>query len=310
MQVVAAQVEKLRGNLTIESEKGKFTRFTIDLPVSMAVLEGLLVETAGFAYVIPTISIARTAGIRLPDIQTCGHEAMANIEGQVVPLLMLSDLLGRSEFGRLTPNLIPVVVIRHRDQLFAVGVEKLLGTQTFVDKSLGGHLQGIDGVAGATILGTGLPALILDLGRLTQRAGISVTRHDRHLHHQATEVSEPILVVDDSITTRMMEQSILESAGYTVEMAVDAGNALSKLEERTYRLFVVDVEMPGLNGFQLTREIRKMEKYANTPIIIVTSLAKEGHRREGLDAGANAYIVKGEFDQNNLLDTVERLVTR
>ena len=105
-----------------------------------------------------------------------------------------------------------------------------------------------------------------------------------------------------------MEQSILESAGYTVDTAVSAEDALVKVEDSAYRLFVLDVEMPGLNGFQLTRKLRQDERFAETPIIIVTSLAKEEHRREGLEAGANAYIVKGEFDQNNLLETVERLV--
>ena len=93
-----------------------------------------------------------------------------------------------------------------------------------------------------------------------------------------------------------------------MDTAVSAEDALAKVEDSAYRLFVVDVEMPGLNGFQLTRKLRQDERFAETPIIIVTSLAKEKHRREGLEVGANAYIVKSEFDQNNLLETVERLV--
>ena len=120
----------------------------------------------------------------------------------------------------------------------------------------------------------------------------------------------PILIVDDSLTTRMMEKSILESAGHSVEMAVSAEDALSKVELTSYGLFIVDIEMPGLNGFELTRRLRQLEQSAETPILIVSSLATDAHRREGLEAGADDYIAKREFDQSRLLETVERLVGR
>ncbi len=310
MDVVLSRMEALRGSLDIESEPGKSTRFVLELPASVATLEGLLVEAAGHTYVVPTVSVVRTDRVKLSELQAGGGgEALMDVEGQAVPLLMLASLLGRGGDGTDTAHAIPVVIVRHRDRQIALGVDRLLGTQTIVGKGLGDHIRSVRGVAGATILGTGLPALILEPAQLVQDSGTRLTSHE--VLGPATEVEEelaPLLVVDDSITTRMMEQSILESAGYAVDTAVSAEDALAKVEDSAYRLFVLDVEMPGLDGFQLTRKLRQDERFAETPIIIVTSLAKEEHRREGLEAGANAYIVKREFDQNNLLETVERLV--
>jgi two-component system chemotaxis sensor kinase CheA len=310
MDVVLSRMEALRGTLDIESEPGKSTRFALEFPASVATLEGLLAEVAGHTYVVPTISVVSTARVKLSELQTGGGgEVLVNIEGQAVPLVMLASLLGRGGGGKDAPHALPVVIVRHRDRQVALGVDRLRGTQTIVGKGLGDHIRSVRGVAGATILGTGLPAIILEPAQLVQDGGRNLLHHEGL--SRATEVEEklaPLLVVDDSITTRMMEQSILESAGYTVDTAVSAEDALARIEDSTYRLFVVDVEMPGLNGFELTRKLRQDERFAETPIVIVTARGKEEDRREGLEAGANAYIVKGEFDQNNLLETIERLV--
>ncbi len=311
MDVVLRRIEALRGTLDIESQLGKYTRFILEFPASVATLDGLLVDVGGLTYVVPTTSVLHTTGIRLADIQTVGGEAMANIDGRAVPLLLLADLLGRGREPEAAPRFLSAVVVRQRERHVALGVDRLLGTQTIVAKSLGDHIVHARGVAGATVLGTGLPALILDPVGLVDGAGLATAfSTSATTAVESDEASDPILVVDDSITTRTMEQGILEAAGYRVDTAVTAEDALKKIEDRTYRLFVVDVEMPGLNGFQLTRKLRQDERFAETPIVIVTSLASQEHRREGLEAGANAYIVKGEFDQNNLLDSVERLVGR
>jgi len=309
LDVAVRRLQALRGSFDIESEPGKFSRFVLEFPASLATLEGLLVESGGFTYVVPITSVVRTAAIRLSDVQRIGGQAMANIHGQGVPLVMLDSLLGLTSPAKTARNVLLAVIVRHGTGQIAVGVERLLGTQTVVAKGLGEHVHNISGVIGATILGSGLPALILDLGRLMQDRPAG-SPHDRELSASAAIENEPVsvLVIDDSMTTRMMEQSILESAGYRVDCAVSAEDALVKIEDTTYRLFVVDVEMPGMNGFELTRALRQDERFAKTPIIIVTSLAKDEHRREGLEAGANAYIAKREFDREYLIETVERLV--
>jgi len=309
MDVVASRLAALRGTLGIQSAQGKYTRFVLEFPASVATLEGLLVKAAGFTYVVPTVSVVRTVRIKRSDLQAgAGGEVLFSMDGQAVPLVMLASLLER-EGHRSDSEILPAVVVQYRGCRVALGVDRLLGTKTIVAKGLGEHIRDVRGVAGATILGTGLPALILDPGQIVGRSDLRLQRHE--WLEDTNEIEEdvaPVLVVDDSLTTRMMEKSILESAGYTVDTAVSAEDALAKVDDCDYRLFIVDVEMPGLNGFQLTRKLRQNERFVETPIIIVTSLAKEEHRRIGLEVGANAYIVKAEFDQNNLLDTVERLV--
>jgi two-component system, chemotaxis family, sensor kinase CheA len=319
MDVVVSRLEALRGTLSIESESNKFTRFVLELPASMATLEGLLVEAAGHTYIVPTMSIERTARIKLSELQSSsGGELVMRLDDQAVPVTMLASLLGREKSGldRTAANkpgdshVLPVVVVRYRERLLAIGVDRLLAIQTIVARGLDDQLGTICGVAGATILGTGLPALILDPGPLMGDGNTASRRHetsDMAVSSEAEKETVPLLIVDDSLTTRMMEKSILESAGYTVDLAVSAEDALMRINESDYCLFVCDVEMPGMNGFELTRQLRADDRFAETPIIIVTSLDSKKHRREGLESGANAYIVKGEFDQNNLLKTVERL---
>ena len=346
MDVVASRLESLRGTLEIQSEPGQYTRFVLEFPASVATLEGLLVEAAGYTYVVPTASVVRTARVKVSDLQAgAGGEALFDLDGRPVPLVMLAGLLGRQTKGRqtkesrillakpgtdrrlmagrsgkrsgirdlsaLSADILPVVVARHRDGDVALGVDRFWGIQTIVAKGLGDHIHSVRGVAGATILGTGLPALILDPGQLVQKDDTGTL--GRGWFQNAADVEQEaaaLLIVDDSLTTRMMEKSILESAGHIVDTAVSAEDALAKIENSRYQLFVVDVEMPGLNGFELTQKLRQDERFAETPIVIVTSLATEEHRRRGLEAGANAYITKSQFDQNSLLDTVERLVGR
>ncbi len=311
MDVVDSRLKAMRGTLSVESRPGRFTRFTLEFPASMATVDGLLVESGGHNYILPTASVERTERIRCSELQVCaGGELMVALNGQGVPVTMLSGLLGRSASGsRLSPSaVLPAVLLRRENRLIAVGVDRLIGTQTVVARPLSECLGEVHGVAGATILGDGRPALILDPTQLI-RHGSRLSRLNVPDLKPAPRTQElPVLVVDDSLTTRMMEKSILESAGYTVHLAVSPADALAKIEDQDYRLIVSDVEMPGMNGFQLTRELRKIDRFSETPIIIVTSLATDEHRREGLESGANAYIVKSEFDQNNLLETVERLV--
>jgi len=352
MDVVVSRLETLLGTLAIDSKPGQFARFVLEFPASMATLEGLLVESSGHTYIVPTMCVERTVRIALSDLQTGGGgELLFQLDGQAVPVAMLARLLGREGHGlqpfqratragqtdpRRAPHgnrsplrpisqnnpassnrnpvplhVLPAVVVRYGERLIAIGVDHLLDAHTIVVTRLGDHLGTVRGVAGATILASGRPALILDIEQLVQDGSTAWTQHEAP--HAASDVEEEtarLLIVDDSLTTRMMEKSILESAGYTVDLAVSAEDALVRIEASDYVLFVVDVEMPGMNGFELTRKLRRDVRFVETPIIIVTSLGSEQHRQEGLDSGANAYLVKDEFDQNNLLETVERLVGR
>ena len=186
----------------------------------------------------------------------------------------------------------------------SVGVDRLLGTASVVMRPLPESAQVDAIVAGVSLDKSGQPQMVLDAS-----AVIAAARAARATSIAALpRVRPPILVIDDSLTTRMLEQSILESAGYEVELATSAEEALTKASTKTYCLFVVDVEMPGMSGFDFVKQTRADAVLGRIPAILVTSRNAEEDLRRGKEAGAHAYIVKGEFDQTYLLRTIRELV--
>ena len=177
-------------------------------------------------------------------------------------------------------------------------------------KGLGEQLKSVRYVFGATILGDGSPSLILDVPDLFASAeGEGSTAIRRAFEEsQAARIRGSILVVDDSITTRTMERSILIANGYHVQIAISGEDALEKVAGDRFDLVISDVEMPGINGFELTRRLRGLAEYRDVPVIIVSSLSRDEDKRKAIEAGAQAYIVKGSFEQGALLDTVEALI--
>jgi two-component system chemotaxis sensor kinase CheA len=166
-------------------------------------------------------------------------------------------------------------------------------------------------ISGATIQRTGEPSVILNVQDIFESSSLGAIEGVAAPVDDAAQVVEKrVLVVDDSITTRTLEKNILESAGYLVQTAVSGENALEKALEGSYNLFVVDLDMPGISGFELIKRLRKSKKFHETPVIIVSSRSKDEEIRRGIEVGANAYIVKSRFDQTNLLDTVKRLIGR
>ena len=308
LDAVAKRIETLGGALTIESRANQYTRFVLEFAATLATLDGLIVQDRQHNYIFPTSSVARTIRVLMNDLHTGGGgDCFVEIDDHPVPFVRLAGLLGHAQ-PEQEPTYLNAVVVRFNQGLVAISVDTLCSTQTVVSKGLGSHIRSAEGVIGATILGSGEPALILDADALLHAAGAAGARFIVPSSTVDVPDAAKVLVVDDSITTRMMEHSILESVGYDVDMAVSAEDALDKSRIRDYELFVVDVEMPGLNGFQLTRRLRATDQYTDTPIIMVTSLASDEHRREGMESGANAYIVKGEFDQNDLVGAASRLI--
>jgi two-component system chemotaxis sensor kinase CheA len=199
-----------------------------------------------------------------------------------------------------------VVVVSAGAALAAIGVDRLLGPRVVLVRSLPALAAAKPVVAGGSLDAAGNPQLILDPAGLVETAHRNRVR--RSSHGEAARL--PILVIDDSLTTRMLEQSILESAGYQVELATSAEEALEKARARRYSLFLVDVEMPGMNGFEFITRAREDPVLRDIPAILVTSRNSAEDRRRGEQAGAQDYTVKGEFDQGYLLQTIRRLEGR
>jgi two-component system chemotaxis sensor kinase CheA len=311
MDVVKMNIEKVKGNLVLKSEVGVFTEIQLQLPLTLAVLDALMVSCAGEQYAIPLSYVQETIKIRSEDIATVAGKEVLSVRNATVPLFSLSRILGAEEHGAtISGGKVAAVILKQRDQVIACTIDKNNGTSEIVVKSLGSQLKRVRHTFGATIMGDGNPALILDVADIFATAeGVSSGGLRKALQESQSFVARgKVLVVDDSITTRTMEKSILIANGYEVVIAVSAEDALDKIREMTFDLVISDVEMPGLNGFELTSRLRSLDEYRTVPVIIVSSLAKDEHKRKAIEAGAQAYIVKGAFEQGTLLDTVETLI--
>jgi two-component system chemotaxis sensor kinase CheA len=310
LDVVKSNLDQIKGNLSFRSEPGIGTELVLRLPLSMAIFTGLMVECCGETYVFPQHYIAEILRISAGDIREEMGRDVVRFHGTSIPLNGLSQLLQEeqqtTDAGRLT-----VLVLSFREQTMGLLVDRTLGLQEIVVKDLGCQLKSLEYFSGSTILGEGTPALIVSVADLF---GTSQGRQAQSLRASYEKTRQKasrgrILVVDDSITTRTMEKNILETNHYEVVVAVSGFDALDKLNAGRFDLMVSDVEMPGMTGFELTKKVRQREDTRDLPVIIVSSLATDDHRRQGMEAGAQAYIVKGSFKQGVLLETVETLIS-
>lgn len=309
LSIVRERVEQLDGQIRVETRRAVGTMVRITLPVTIATFRGLLVRAGGQLYVLPSEAVVQTTRVPLHQ-ETVGMEGPSMIRwlGQPLPFAQLAQLLGLpSRKDRSEPNgKQPCVIVRIREARVGLAVEEVLGEQEVVVKELGPPLVRVRNVAGAGLLGTGQVVLILRptdlLGTIREGPRLPVASTV-----QENEQPQPvILVVDDSITTRTMEKNLLEAAGYHVRVAVDGIEAWALLKSEPVDLVVSDVDMPRMNGLELTAKIRTNRNMANLPVILVTALESREDKERGLEVGANAYIVKSSFDQSNLLEFIRR----
>jgi two-component system chemotaxis sensor kinase CheA len=310
LDVVKANLDQVKGDLSLRSDAGRGTELVLRLPLSMAIFTGLMVESDGETYIFPQHYVAEVLRISPHDVLEEMGKEVVRLRGLSIPLSSLSQQFGAEQRRRIG-NRLTVLILKFREQVMGLLVERSLGLQDVVVKELGCQLKSLHYFSGATILGNGDPALIISVADLfsTVRQQQVLKLRQSFAEEQAAAARGCVLVVDDSITTRTMEKNILETNGYEVVIAVSGFDALEKLDKRSFDLMISDVEMPGMTGFELTRKVRQREDTRDLPVIIVTSLASDEHKRLGMDAGAQAYIVKGNFQQGLLLDTVEALIS-
>jgi two-component system chemotaxis sensor kinase CheA len=305
LDVLRAAVAQLKGDVTIATEPGRGTTIDVCVPISMASLAALVVEAGGVTVALPLDGVQQALRVVAADIAGAATHDSLVVDGQPLPFLRLATLLPGATVGP-PPAACPAIVVRvGKDQDRAVlGIDRLVGTADLVMRPLPRLAGASELVAGASLDADGHPQLVLDAAALVRaaqagRGPVVVV---------PAVVRAPVLIIDDSLTTRMLEQSILESAGYTVELATSAEEGLELARARPFCLFVVDVEMPGMSGLTFVERTRRDPQLQQVPAILVTSRGSADDRRRGAEAGANDYIVKGEFDQGRLLDTIRRLV--
>ncbi|HUW69094.1 MAG TPA: response regulator [bacterium] len=310
LAIVREKVEKLGGAISVSSIPGDGTVFRLLVPSSLATFRGVLVEVAGGNFVIPTANVARVGRVKPDDISKVENRRMLSLDQGPVSLARLRDVLELSGPDRNgNGETLPVVLVRAAGRQIAFIVDGIQGEREVMVKSLGGHLARVRNVAGATIASSGAVVPILNAADLVESAitlgepaplddksGVEVERRGR------------LLVAEDSITARTMLKGILEGAGYDVKTAVDGIDALTELKTESFDLLVSDVDMPRMNGFELTSRVRADKKLHELPVVLVTALGSAKDREYGIEVGANAYIVKSDFDQGNLLEIIRRFL--
>lgn len=299
-------IEQLKGSIQTESEEGQYTRFTLRVPLTLAILRVLIVALAEDLFAFPLSSITEIIKISVDDIIDVVNQKAIRLREKIIPLVNLSRILELPQ-GEQTPETLVVLLAMGSEKL-GVMVDTLISEENIEIKPLPGHMKNIEVIAGASISGKSEIISLLHVPKIFELA--KHVKERQPFDHAFPEEKQPrhILVVDDSVNTREIEKSILESYGYEVDIACDGENALEKTSEVLYDLVVTDIEMPRLDGFSLCERLRKDERYKMVPIIIVSSRDKPEDKRRGIEVGADAYIVKGHFDQSNLLDTVQNLL--
>jgi len=317
LAIVQERVERLGGFLSVDTEPGKGTSFRIHLPVTLATFRGVLIRTADQLFILPSLYMERLLRIREDEIKTVENRATILFNDQVIPLSDLADILNleahNTRIKEGEKDSITVMVLGTGQKQVAFRIDEVICEQEVLVKSLGKQLARVANIAGATILGSGKVVPILNVHDLIKSPSAEIFRfsydNDKSESKESSGGSKVnILVVEDSITSRMLIKSILESAGYTVKTAVDGRDAFSLLKTEVFDAVVSDIEMPRMNGFELTEKIRNDAKLGELPVILVTSLDSREDRERGIDVGADAYIVKSSFDQSNLLDVIARLI--
>jgi chemotaxis protein histidine kinase CheA len=316
LDVVRNAVEELGGSVEVRSDRGAGTAFILTLPVTLGVLRCLVARVGEERYAVPVPGVVESLSLRDAEVHTLAGAPVVLRHGVSVPLLDLGAALGLTRSSGDSPR--AALVVRHSTgQQLAWAVDRLEGESELVVKDLGAFLGRVPFVAGATIDGDGSVVCLLDLRELADRAvgGMSFAAP---MSAPAAKKSAPtpgvrkprVLVVEDSVGVRELERVILEGAGYLVETAVDGLDGASRLRDDPADLVLSDVEMPGMDGFDLTRTIRRTKGWENVPVVIMTSRGEDHARQAGLDAGCSAYLLKNEFDQEQLISTVRRLVGR
>jgi chemotaxis protein histidine kinase CheA len=329
LDVVRRAAEDLGGTTEVFSEPEVGTRFVLTLPVTLGVLRCLVARLGSERYAIPVTNVVETIALKDSNINTVAGVPTVNRGGVPVPLADLGAVLEVP--GERRPA--AAVVVRHGGaggEQMAWTVDRLVGEQEIVVKDLGGFLDRPPGLAGAAIDSDGTLMLLVDVRELAERrltgrripTAMSFAPTAAPLKDAATGDQSPepapvlarkrarVLVVEDSAGVRELQRVILEAAGYDVVTAVDGQDGAGRLGGDPVDLVLSDVEMPGMDGFTLTRTIRRTRGWEAVPVVIMTSRGDEADRRAGLDAGASAYLLKSEFDQAELVDTVRRLVGR
>ncbi|HWY89965.1 MAG TPA: response regulator [Solirubrobacteraceae bacterium] len=305
LDAVKRQVESVGGSLAIDTEPGRGTSTTLLLPATLALLRVLVLKRGGQRFGLPLASV--TEVIAVEQVMMLGGRPSILVREEALPLSDLAPVIGM--VAPDLPEISRALVVEATNGRLAVACEEVIVEQEVVVKPLGRSLAGVSGYLGAAILGDGAVVLVLDPAHLVRQAPRASAAIRGGAAALRARQAPKVLVVDDQFTVRELQRSILRAAGYRVEVACDGREALDALGARgDFDIVVTDLQMPEMDGLELLGAIRADPDRSSLPVIVVTSRGSDEDRKRGAQAGADAYIVKDEFDQQALLEAVKRLV--
>ncbi|MFO1300122.1 MAG: Hpt domain-containing protein [Burkholderiaceae bacterium] len=301
--VVRAEVLSLGGRIDVDSTRGAATRFTVHLPLTLAIAQVVLVSVGAAQYAIPSSSVEQVLQLKPQALAAAYGDGSIDWQGARVPMHYLGALVGVGDARPIAQHLSPVVIVRSANLRLAIHVDAVSRNQEVVVKNVGAQVARVPGVSGATVLGNGEIVLILNPARLAQ-----AVLGDLWLERPApgtrsaplAEVPPAVMVVDDSLTVRKATQRLLAREGYDVMLAKDGVDALRQLQDRQPDVMLVDIEMPRMDGFDLTRHVRGDERLRELPIVMITSRTADKHRNYAMSLGVNAYLGKPYRDDELL----------
>lgn len=309
LNVVRTTVERLHGTLSIDSMAGQGMWISIGLPVSLISTRVLLVLDAGQTFAIPFENVSTLHKLKSDQMRWVEGRQCVDVDGEIIFLNKLGQLLNSPAQAHAVAETLYCIILNDGQSRLGVLVDELLSEQEVVIKPVPTPARKTMQLLGITILDSGAISPVLNVRGLSRQLLEQVgTTMPMTQDITDEKKSKLILLAEDSITTRLQEKRILESAGYDVIAAVDGFDAWSQLSRFDFDAVVSDIMMPVMDGLELTRKIRSNKSFSSIPVVLVTSLSSEDDRRRGLDAGADAYLIKPEFDQTILLECLERLL--
>ncbi len=312
LDAVQHMMRQLRGSVELTQVAGQGSCFHIEVPLTLSVVRSLVVEVGEEAYAFPLAHIEHTLDLPAEDIVQLEGRQHFWYEGRHVGLVAASQLLQRPA-GQASEGSLRVVVIRERDAIYGVAVERFIGERTLVVLPLDARLGKVQDISAGALLDDGSVVLIIDVEDMLRSVEKLLTtgrleRIDRRARAGTEQARKRVLVVDDSLTVRELQRKLLSHRGYDVAVAVDGMDGWNALRSEDFDLLITDIDMPRMDGIELVTLVRRDGRLQSLPVMVVSYKDREEDRRRGLDAGADYYLAKASFHDDALLDAVVELI--
>ncbi len=318
LDIAKRDIERLQGQVLIDSTKDSGTVFNIVLPITISIFKVILVESNEMVFAVPMASITKCLNIDSDEISTIEGKMAIELNDHIIPVVDLQDILqlpvvkyinNSSKKLSRDKDKVSLFILSSLSSQIGFIVDKIIGDREVFIKNLGNHIGKVDNISGAAILENGQAIVTLDTTELIVNSTLVRSRTaETKLTSSKDESQKQVLIVDDSFSTRELTKNILETHDYLVDSAIDGLDAMDKVAQKSYDLIVTDIQMPRMDGFEFCETIKNNDEYKEIPIIIVTTLEKEEDKRRGIEVGAAYYIVKSNFKQETLLEAIERLI--